>query len=119
MIGSARTWSGALAATTLTLAVNGCCGSLLGGGEAPPPPTTAAPGTPATPAAPGTPATPAAPGTPGTPATPATPAATAAHGTPETLPGSISITMLDTQLFHPDTRRRLMADPRKIGRAHV
>ncbi|MBX7196067.1 MAG: hypothetical protein K1X94_28685, partial [Sandaracinaceae bacterium] len=43
---------------------------------------------------------------------PATPAATAAPGTPEAMPGSISITMLDTQLFHPDTRRRLMADPR-------
>jgi hypothetical protein len=100
----ARSIAGA-ACAVVCLSLSGCCNPFAGGGETPPPPTaTTDPAATAT--APAT--TPA-----GTPAqgTPAAPAARPPAPT-DTLPGSISITMLDTQLFHPNTRRRLMADPR-------
>ena len=92
------------------LALTGCCNPFAGSALPPTPETTPV----ATPA-PGTdPSSPAAPTAtqPGTPdVTSARPSAAPTRPT-ETLTGSIAITMLDSQLFHPNTRRRLMADPR-------
>lgn len=89
------------------LSLSGCCSSFGGSATPPPPETTAvASGTdPADPAAPTT----AAPSA--SDPSSARPSAAPARPT-ETLAGAISITMLDTQLFHPNTRRRLMADTR-------
>jgi hypothetical protein len=74
----------------------------------PPPPTAAAPATTTATAA-------------GSTASPTAPAAARGARTAETetLPGSIAIDLLDIQLFHPRTRRRLLADPRDLSERSV
>jgi hypothetical protein len=98
-------WIAGAACAAVCVSLSGCCNPFAGG-ETPPPTTTVA-----DPAAAATGAPTAAPAGTATPTTPSAPAARP-PAPADTLPGSISITMLDTQLFHPNTRRRLMADPR-------
>jgi hypothetical protein len=90
-------------------ALSGCCNPFAAGTTPPPTPTATTTAAPATGAP--APTTPAANPTTGTAEAPARAATTTVRAA-ETLAGSISITMLDTQLFHPDTRRRLMSSPR-------